>query len=148
MINTELRLATPQDMPAILTALQWMLDNSPAPQMKMASLMEAELSIRNAMHEGNAWIIQGYLIVVDVGRVWYSGERFLIEQIILRIEKTGTQVQAAIGALDQLADHYKCNAIAVGDTQIGHMTPLYQDHGYVTLGTQLFKEIRQHGLST
>jgi hypothetical protein len=147
MMNTELRRAGTQDIPLIVEGLKWMLKHSPGPQMVTADIMEAELSVRNAIHNGFGWVIQGYFIMVSVGKTWYSGQKFLIEDIILRIEKTGIPVTAAVQALDDLADFYGCDNIAVGDTQVGYMTSFYQAHGYVTLGTQLFKEVRQHGLS-
>jgi hypothetical protein len=40
-----------------------------------------------------------------------------------------------------------CTAVMAGDTQIGHMVPLYQAAGFVTLGTQLIKEL-DYGVAT
>jgi hypothetical protein len=137
-----MRKATNQDVPAIMAALLAMLPKANGRgQMAYAEPMEAELSVRHAIFQERAVIVDGYFIMFDVGSPWYTTKRYLIEDIILKIEKTDAPVDTAIQALDVLARKYGCDAIAVGDTQIGYMTPKYINHGYATLGTQLFKGV-------
>lgn len=138
-----MRLATPQDVPAIMKACLAMLAYSPAFQMKFAEPVEAELGIRDAIHNERAFFFGGYFVMVDHGSDWYTSKRYLIEQLILKVapdDKSWHVDEIVNQGLDNLATRFKCHAVAAGDTQIGRMTPLYHAAGYVTLGTQLMKE--------
>lgn len=129
------------DLPAIKAALQAMLDKSPAPQMKYADIDVALAHlIYNAIPDCQAWVADGYLILVSVGRPWYSGQDFLVEDLILKIGESERGVVAAIEGLESLAHRLGVPFLAVGDTQIGYMTPKYEAAGFKVLGTQLYKE--------
>jgi len=141
------RLAQVGDIEVIMRALFQMLEYSPAPQMKYAEPIEAELSIRHAIHEERAWMHAGYFIMCDFGREWYSSKTFLIEQIILKVESTEVPVDKAIAYLDTIARQRGCVLVAVGDTQVGYMAPKYQAQGYTLLGTQFIKEL-PNGISS
>lgn len=135
-----MREATNQDVPIIMAALlRLQAKANGRGQMAFADPMEAELSIRYAIHDGRTRIVDGYFIMFDIGKPWYSTQVMLIEDIILKIEETEAPVDVAIQALDIIARELGCKAIAVGDTQIGLMVPKYQAAGYTVLGTQLFK---------
>lgn len=137
-----MRLATQHDVASIMRPLIAMLAKSPAPQMKFATPIAAEIGVRNAIHEGRGFIFGGYYVMVDVGSDWYTDKVYLIEQIILKIdpEDKSFNVQQIVFLLDTLRERFKADAIVVGDTQIGYMTPIYQAAGYTMLGTQLIKE--------
>lgn len=135
-----MRLATPSDVPAIMAALRDMLKISPAPQMKYADVMQAELGVRHAVHEERAVFVGDYFIMYDIGSPWYSTSKFLIEDIILRVHSIhGNKVADAISALDELKEKHGCIAVVVGDTQIGYMAPKYIKAGYTSMGQQLLK---------
>lgn len=138
-----MRRATQHDVPAIMEALIAMKEKSPAPQMQKITPIGAELGLRHLIHEGQAAIVDGYLILFDVGGDWYClpEQRYLIELLILKVYPTTAPVSVAIKALDKLAAMFGCCAIAAGDTQIGYMTPKYLAEGYTVLGTQLLKEL-------
>lgn len=135
-----MRAALSTDVNLIMGKLIKMLTYSPAPQMKFANKDAARANVVKAIQEARAYICNGYFIMVDVGSDWYSYDRYLIEQIILKIDDRAGGVEIAIKALDELMVKFDCAACAVGDTQVGFMTPYYQAAGYVTLGTQLIKE--------
>jgi hypothetical protein len=119
-----------------------MLDKSPAPQMRYASLSKAmQYILGQATYEGRAWIADGYLVLYDIGSDWYTDKVYLIEQLILKVYKTDEPVTTAIAFLEQRARLHGCVMVAAGDTQVGYMTPKYQAAGYSVLGTQLYKEI-------
>lgn len=75
----------------------------------------------------------------DVGKVWYSNDTFLIEELVLRIDNTGQSPEVAVRALDSLRNRFNCAAVIVGDTQVQAMTNHYIRGGYVLLGNQLMK---------
>lgn len=126
-----------------MAALLAMLPKSPAPQMRYAEPKVAEAGVRRALAEGRGYFFGGYFVMVDVGSDWYTNATFLIEQIILKVypDNRSWAVSAIVGeGLSLLAEHFKADAIVVGDTQIDYMRPIYHTAGYKTLGTQLMKE--------
>lgn len=135
-----IRKATQHDVADIMAALRRMKANSPAIQMKYTDEVSAECGIRHAIHEGRGFVVDQYFIMVDVGKEWYSSVNILIEQIILKLHPTPFPVTIAIEALDLIAAKYGCALTAVGDAQVGYMTPFYHALGFQTLGTQLIKE--------
>lgn len=135
-----MRKAEKLDLDVVMQKLKAMLDYSPAPQMRYADYHVAMASVVRAMREGRAYICNGYFIMVDVGSDWYTDRRYLIEQIILKVYDAPHTVASAIAGLEEIAKEHGCHAIAVGDTQVGYMTPLYQAAGFTTIGTQLIKE--------
>lgn len=135
-----MRDATQHDVPAIMEALLALQAKSTAPHMALATPIDAELGVRNAIHEGRAVIAGDYFIMYDVGSPWYTRQYVLIEEIILRISRAcGSVIEDALAALDELQMQHNCVAIAAGDTQIGYMLPKYIAHGYRVMGHQLLK---------
>lgn len=126
-----------------MAALIAMKAKSPAGQMPLTDPMEAECSIRYAIHQGRCFRQGAFFVMFDIGSPWYTRERFLIEDIILKVwhdDKT-QKVEDVIDYLTVLARLRGCVAVAAGDTQIGYMLPKYVDRGFSVLGTQLFKRI-------
>lgn len=136
-----MRFATTEDIPLIEETLLAMLAKSPARQMKFADQGAAFAYIRQAVNVGNAYIEDGYFILVDAGRPWYSYKEYLIEELILKIRPTTQPVTVAIKALSEIARSRGFEVVAAGDTQVGYMTPHYIAEGFTTIGTQLLKEI-------
>jgi hypothetical protein len=139
---TEMHPVTLDDVPAIMTALLALQQYSPAFQMRYADPVTAEAYLRQAIGEGRGWRAGGYFVMVDPGSDWYSPTRYLIEQIILKVwpdDKSWHLDTVVRLGLPFLKDYYGCEAIVVGDTQIGYMTQVYLRHGYTALGTQLMK---------
>lgn len=115
--------------------------NSPAPQMGWCDIAPSMDHITSRMLMARAWVVHGYLVMFDIGAPWHSNARYLIEELILKIQITDRPVTVAIDALSELARLHNCQAVISGDTQIGYMAPKYLAAGFVTLGTQHYKEI-------
>jgi hypothetical protein len=135
-----LRRATENDIPAITRALEYLLKHSPAPQMRHASLPVALESILGRMTQGLAYVYEGYFILVEVGAAWYTDKPMLMEDLFIRLYPTNTPVNEAVAMLEVIAQEHGCSIVAVGDTQVGRMVPIYQAQGYKILGTQLMKD--------
>lgn len=142
-----MRPAVAADAYAGIKALLRMREKNPTKQMQYTDESTALCHLLDCVKRKLAVVEQGYLIVFDVGRPWYSKENFLLEDLIIRIEPTTAPVQVAIDALSVLATERRCVAVIAGDTQIGYMAPKYLASGFVTLGTQLMKEIT-HGVAS
>ena len=133
------RQADQDDFLAALDALVKMKTKSPAPQMKYTN---PKVAFRHMMRsDTKARVVAGYFIMYDVGSPWYSEDRFLMEDLIIRIYPTASTVEVAIDALSEIARELGCKAVIAGDTQVGYMAPKYLAKGFVTLGTQLMKEV-------
>jgi hypothetical protein len=116
---------------------------SPSAKMAMVEPARAFIGLTDFLEQGRAVEVGDYLILYDFGPTWYSSKLHLIEELTIRFQRVyNNPVTDAIAALDDIARHIGARAIAVGDTQIGLMTPYYLAAGYSMLGTQLFKEIR------
>lgn len=132
---------TDEDMTAIQVAFQWMLDNSPGPQMKFADMDTAMEYIEDARRDGLALMWEGYLILYHCGSPWYSRKRYFIEELLLRVHRTPATVRDAVAAMERLARVTGCVFMAVGDTQVGHMAKIYTAEGFTPIGTQFVKEL-------
>lgn len=135
-----MRKATVADVPAIMDALKALLKISPAPHMRMAQPMPAELGVRHAIHEERAVIIGDFFLMYSICQPWYSDEAVFFEDIVLKISKHhGNKVDEVIAAIETLSALYGCNYAATGDTQIGYMGPKYEARGFEYMGQQYLK---------
>lgn len=115
---------------------------SPSSKMALAEPEVAYNGLREFILQRRAVEVGDYLILYDVGTTWYSSKLHLIEELTIRFQKRHMNpVSEAVDALTFIARQEGASAIAVGDTQIGLMTPYYLAAGFSPLGTQLFKEI-------
>lgn len=129
------------DVAAIMQALLAVKAKSPNPQMAHADPMAAELGLRDFIHRGNAYILGDFVVLFETGKVWYSDTKFFFEQLFLRFKSDeGTRVDEAILLMESLAlGPLGCEAVVVGDTQVGRMAMHYAAAGYVHIGHQLLK---------
>lgn len=136
-----MRLATQHDVPAIMQALLAVKDKSPNPQMRHADPIAAELGVRDFIHRERAVFFGDILVLFEIGKVWYSDTLFFFEELFMRVPalNVGLPTPVAIRAMEQYARSLGCTAVAVGDTQVGHMAHAYRSEGFAFIGTQLLK---------
>lgn len=87
-----------------------------------------------------AVIHEGFLILFDVGKEWFSDHIYLFEKFVLKLEPTAQAVMVP-AILESMAIHFGCDAVIAGDSLAGKMTPFYERAGWSHLGTTLTKEI-------
>ena len=127
-------------------ALLWVWSKSPSAKMALADPATAYQGLRNFIIDGTAVEVGDYLLLYSVGPTWYSPYNHLIEELTIRFKRTDRNPpEDVVAALDVIAAQLGCRGIAVGDTQIGLMTPKYLAAGYTPIGTHLFKEVT-HGI--
>lgn len=136
-----MQMPTDEDMAAIQVALQWMLDNSPGPQMKFADMGTAMAYIEDARQEGRARMWEGYLLLYHIGSPWYSRAPYFIEELVIRVHKTEKTSAEVVRVMEGIARSKGCVFMAVGDTQIGRMAKIYTAEGFTPIGTQFVKEL-------
>ena len=134
--------ATLQNHGMYFEAMLRLKAKSPSSKMGLADPVTAYHGLSRFINEGRAVEVGDYLILYDFGPTWYSPEIHLIEELTMRFKRDERNpVEEAVAALDVIARRIGARGIAVGDSQIGLMTPYYLAAGYNPLGTQLFKEV-------
>lgn len=130
------------DFPILRPMLLKIQEKNPLKQMVQADIDTAMAYVEDAVRDNRAYIVDDtFFVMFDVGTLWFSQEKFLLEQLVLRISSNNFHVGNAVDALIELAKFHGCTRVVVGDTQRGLMTPHYRAAGFEDLGTQLIKEI-------
>lgn len=135
-----MRKATQADVPAIMEALLALLKISPAPHMRLATPIAAQLGLMHAIHEERCVVVGDYFLMFSICQPWYSDEPVFFEDIVLRISRIhNNKLDEVLDAIETLSASYGCNYAAAGDTQIGYMGPKYEARGYELMGQQYLK---------
>lgn len=86
-----------------------------------------------------------YVVLWDVARPFWSKERVLIEDLVIRVfddDKSVTLQEVLTLHLPKIAEANGLKWIFTGDTQaLGYMGEQYTKAGYTNLGSQFCKEI-------
>ena len=111
------------------------------PFFKPVSLSKALGFIWEQCAQGNAWLANGYLIIVSVSTPWYSNERMLVEQLVVKIAKGGTADDIPV-VLDLLAAKLGCTKIVTSDSSpSGNVAAACSRAGYLPFSPTLYKVI-------
>lgn len=134
-----MRVATVDDLILAYEALRKTKEKNPNRQMKWADEGAVWRYLKLARERGEVVVVDGFLILFSACTPWFSFEKFLVEDLILRISGDAP-VERAIAALDILREQHGCVAIISGDTQVGYMAKKYTASGFTLLGSQFMKE--------
>lgn len=129
------------DFALIRSKLDWLISFSKAPQMKYADINKAMETIHLRAERGLAVIVNGFLVMLDVGETWYLSEEAVIEDLVVRLYGN----ESPAGVVDWIVSFAKSRGnkvIIAGDTQHGLMIPYYEEAGFVPMGAQLIKEVQ------
>lgn len=93
----------------------------------------------------NIDLVDGYLVVWYVGIPWWSNNKILQEDLVLKVDdKTHAGFGSVVQFLTNTAKDLGCQGIGVG-TAFSDREPalvrVYQKHGFKLESSQLFKEI-------
>lgn len=135
-----MRPAYPLDIEPIVERLLAMRVKNPNNHMRYTEESMVRASLAGAIAQGKAVMHNGFLILFDVGSPWYTTQKFLIEELILRVYDSDAHVSTAIQQLERLREEHGCVAIAAGDTQVGYMAQHYEAEGYRRIGYQYMKD--------
>lgn len=133
-----MRQATDADYSTIRTAVKRLYLSSAVPWMKFSDLGKAMVSIAEWLSAGDVWIVGDYAVIATVGTMWSSSALMVFEHLVIRVTNTEKNpISTVTDFLKALCITEGCAAVVVGDTQRGLMTPVYEQAGFVPLGTQL-----------
>ena len=95
--------------------------------------------------EHNISLVDGYLIVWYVGQPWWSNDKILQEDLVLKVAPdTKADFATVVNFLQDMAEQLCCSGIGAG-TAFSDRDPalvrVYQKHGFKLEASQLFKEL-------
>lgn len=139
-----MRAVINSDIPLIMKKLLELREYSTAPHVQYADEMEAELHLRNVVHENGhttevtdncrAVLADGFFIMFQVAPMWCTKVNFLLEEMVIRVE--GNKSAAIVPyVLKQLQERFNCVAFFGGDSQGDYMGKHYRAAGCVHSGT-------------
>lgn len=128
------RWADLSDMRAVHDGLRLMEQRAATyPFVVTTSLRKAAVSIEHAIITHNAYVIDGYLVLTDVIKPWYSEDAILQEWYVMRLYKGGT-VASIPPALKQIAKDLGCAIIMTADSSpVQIVAAAYEAAGFTKL---------------
>lgn len=90
---------------------------------------------------GDAYVIDGYLVLVDVIQPWYTNDKVLQEWLVLKlIHIDGQSVDSIPPALRQLARERGCSAVITADSSpVSIVAGAYKRADFKPLTTSFYK---------
>jgi hypothetical protein len=96
-------------------------------------------AIDDTIAAGKAFVVSGYLVLVDVISPWYTSDSLLEEWLVLKLYKGGS-VDHIPNALEELRVLFNCSAVVSGDSSpVNIMAGAYKRAGYLPLTTSFYK---------
>jgi hypothetical protein len=136
-----MRLITPGDSRAIHAALKELQRFAEAYSWAVdVDFDQAVTSIWNCRDK--AWVIDGYLVMVDVITPWYSKSPVLQEWLVLKVYPGG-KVSSVPPALLKLAkEEYNCSVVITADSSpVSIVARTYEEAGFALLTRSYFKKV-------
>lgn len=98
-------------------------------------------SVYQTMCDGNAYVIDGYLVLVDVIKPWYTDDKILQEWLVIKlVHKEGQSVDSIPPALLKLAEERGCRAVITADSSpVSIVAGAYQRADFKPLTTSFYK---------
>jgi hypothetical protein len=137
-----MRLADELDGGLIRTALKRLQEYASKYGWAVGVDYEAAVtSILAEVEEGNAYVVQGYLVLVATVYPWYSRLPVLQEWLVLKLENWGT-VDSIPPALLTIAKERGCSVVITGDSSpIRIVADAYSNAGFKPLTKSFYKEV-------
>ena len=96
-------------------------------------------TIDDVIAAGKAFVVSGYLVLVDVISPWYTSDLILEEWLVLKLYAGGS-VDHIPSALEELRVLFNCSAVVSGDSSpVNIMAGAYKRAGYLPLTTSFYK---------
>lgn len=128
------RNAKAADFPAIDAALRVMEERAAKyPFVITTSLRKATTSIEAAVFSHRAYVIDGYLVLIDVVEPWYSTDSILQEWYVMKIYPGG-DVSSIPPALLEIAKDLGCGIVMTADSSpVQIVAAAYEQAGFIKL---------------
>lgn len=105
-----------------------------------SNIEKAVTAVKAACEDGAGYMVDGYLVLVDVVSPWHSDNLVLHEWLVLKVYPGGS-ISSVPKALIELSKEYGCYGIACGDTSVrATLAAAYAEAGFTPLGKTLFRK--------
>lgn len=105
------------------------------------SFPKANRAIRAFAKEGNAYVVDGYLVMVDTAEPWFSYDTVLQEWLVLKLYRGGS-VNSIPSALLEIAKERGCKTVMSADSSpISIVAKAYEDAGFIPLTRSYFQKV-------
>lgn len=106
--------------------------------------LKALESVYETIAEGNAYIVDGLLVLVNEFSPWYSNTKVLQEWLVLRVYPSiGDGVAEVPKALREIAKHRGCATLITADSSpISIVADAYKAAGFQPLTRSFFKKVQ------
>lgn len=134
------RPVTDNDTPHIVAALKKLDEYAKAyPWVGNVDHDKAYQTIDDVIAAGKAFVVSGYLVLVDVVSPWYTSDLILEEWLVLKLYDGGS-VDHIPNALEELRVLFNCSAIVSADSSpVNIVAGAYKRAGYLPLTTSFYK---------
>jgi len=125
------RHAKAADLPAITKALQAMEARAAKyPFVVTTSLRKAIASVEAAVFSHHAYVIDGYLVLIDIVTPWYSDDAILQEWYVMKLYPGGS-VDSIPPALLEIARDLGCGIVMTADSSpVQIVAAAYEQAGF------------------
>ena len=98
-------------------------------------------TVFEAEEQGNAYVVDGYLVLVDKLMPWYSTEYVLQEWLVLKLYDNGDLSKVPL-ALEAIAKTSDCKLVMTADSSpVNIMAKAYNDAGFSFLTQSFYKRV-------
>lgn len=98
-------------------------------------------AVYDTIRKGNAYMVDGYLVLTEVVCPWYSRDNLLQEWLVLKVQ-VGGNVTSVPKALLEIARERACKAVITADSSpVQLVAKAYQEAGYKPLTNSFFKVV-------
>lgn len=95
--------------------------------------------IFDTIKAGNAYMVDGYLVLTEVVCPWYTKDLLLQEWLVLKVQ-VGGNVTAVPKALEEIAKAHNCIAVISADSSpVQLVAAAYKEAGYKPLTNSFYK---------
>jgi hypothetical protein len=136
------RLANPDDDEPIIAALRKLQAYASTYGFtQQVDFHKAVSSVLSASESGDAYIVDGYLVLVDVLLPWYSDERVLQEWLVLKVYDGGS-VSSIPAAVRSIAAERGCGVIITADSSpVNIVAKAYREAGFHPLTQSFYTKV-------
>lgn len=138
-----MRLATIFETPAILKALHRLQEYAAVYQWAgNVDFTKGSHAILDEVERGNAYIVDGYLVMVAKVQPWYTKDFILQEWLVLKVYDGYGTVDSVPNALLDIAKERGCSVVISADSSpVSIVAKAYADAGFEKLTQSFFMEV-------
>ena len=97
--------------------------------------------VHETIMAGNAYMVDGYLVLTEVVCPWYTKDKLLQEWLVLKVE-SGGKVASIPPALETIAAANNCVAVISADSSpVQLVAAAYKEAGYKALTNSFYKVV-------